>query len=132
MDDEGTLAVITELEGELTEPVAQKEASTEDAPAVEADAPEPDTSKVQEEVAETLEQSKPAESTEQESMPEPESPAQAGDHEEPQKEQQQEPKSEEKTLVANMAGESVLEADVAKTSDDNDVEPLEVKDEVKP
>lgn len=42
-----------------------------------------------------------------------------------------EPVTQEKTLVANMAGESVLEATVKKTNDGNEVEPVEVHDDVK-
>ncbi|KAG9257782.1 altered inheritance of mitochondria protein 21 [Emericellopsis atlantica] len=126
LDGEGILTVIGEAEGESTEPAEETEAPAEDAPTVKANDPEPDTSKVQDEVAETLEQPKP---TEQEPKPEPESSAGEVAHEDAP---EQEPKLEQKTLVANMAGESVLEADVAKTADGNDVEPVAVRDEVKP
>ncbi|KAM4063048.1 altered inheritance of mitochondria protein 21 domain-containing protein [Hirsutella rhossiliensis] len=43
----------------------------------------------------------------------------------------EEPVMEEKTLVANMAGESVLETTVEKAKDGNEVEPVEVHDDVK-
>jgi hypothetical protein len=80
--------------------------------------------------AEVPEQPKPLE---QDVKAEPEPTAPAADNEEaPKEDGGGEPKLEEKTLVSNMAGESVLEADVAKTADGNDVEPVEVKEEVKP
>ncbi|EQL01086.1 hypothetical protein OCS_03195 [Ophiocordyceps sinensis CO18] len=43
----------------------------------------------------------------------------------------EEPAVEDKTLVANMAGESVLEATVEKGRDGNEVEPVKVHDHVK-
>jgi hypothetical protein len=43
----------------------------------------------------------------------------------------EEPPREEKTLAANMAGESVLETTVEKTAD-GEVKPVDVADEVKP
>jgi hypothetical protein len=43
-----------------------------------------------------------------------------------------EPAQEEKTLVANTAGESILEATVEKKEDGKEVEPVSVQEEVKP
>ncbi|PHH76185.1 hypothetical protein CDD80_1740 [Ophiocordyceps camponoti-rufipedis] len=47
------------------------------------------------------------------------------------KETEEKPKTEVKTLVANMAGESILQATVEKGKEGDDVEPLAVHDDVK-
>lgn len=50
----------------------------------------------------------------------------------PEEVAQEEPKLEEKTLVANTAGENILETTVEKKEGGNEVEPKEVDDAVKP
>ncbi|RDA86666.1 hypothetical protein CP532_5021 [Ophiocordyceps camponoti-leonardi (nom. inval.)] len=59
------------------------------------------------------------------------SPAREGSAEEPEEETKKDTATEEKTLVANMAGESILEATVKKGAEGDDVEPLSVHDDVK-
>ncbi|RCI09990.1 hypothetical protein L249_8489 [Ophiocordyceps polyrhachis-furcata BCC 54312] len=58
-------------------------------------------------------------------------PARETSAEEPEEETKKDTATEEKTLVANMAGESILEASVKKGTDGDDVEPLAVHDDVK-
>ncbi|RDA92450.1 hypothetical protein CP533_6442 [Ophiocordyceps camponoti-saundersi (nom. inval.)] len=58
-------------------------------------------------------------------------PARKTSVEEPEQQTKAEAETEEKTLVANMAGESILQATLKKDADENDVEPLAVHDDVK-
>ena len=58
--------------------------------------------------------------------------AEAGrDVEKPEAEPHEQLEKKMETLVANTAGESILEATVEKKNDGNDVEPVNVNDEVK-
>ena len=84
--------------------------------------------------AETLDKTEPAEEIEK--VEEPEKDAEEAEKpdthiEDAEKEIEEEPVKEEKTLVANMAGESILETTVEKKADGNEVEPVEVDDAVK-
>ena len=117
------------------------EAQSQDEPAAVEKAdlaaePEPTGEEPQEPVhAETLDKTEPVEEIEKVGEPEKdaaEAEKPEAQTEEPEKEPEEEPAKEEKTLVANMAGESILETTVEKKADGKEVEPVEVDDAVKP
>ena len=113
--EEGKLSVDDEEEPEQKSPVEDAPAQKEE-PEVQAAEPE---SKPEPEVAEEPSKSEKAEDAEAPS----ETTEEIKTAEEPEK--------EEKTLVANMAGESVLEATVEKKDGGDKVDPVDVENEVK-
>ena len=121
--EEGRLAVDGE-EGEVPEqksPVEEVSAEKEEEPEEREEQPAEPESKP--EPAEPVEPSKSDDKVE-----DAEAPAEASE----EAETAEEPEREEKTLVANMAGESVLEVTVDKKDGGDKVDPVDVEDEVKP
>jgi hypothetical protein len=118
-------AVESEAPKELEAPKepAEPAASTEPAVSETVPVPEPSTESEETKVLESTKE--PETANELEVTKEPE------ESEKPEEIKKSEEPVKEETLAANMAGESILEAKVEQNDDTKEVEPVEVKDEVK-
>lgn len=118
--EEGKISVDGEEEPSEQSPVKAEPTESEEPqkPAESESKPKPEPAKVD----------GPDEPNDGEKVDGPEAPVEISE----ETEAAEEPKTEEKTLAANMAGERVLEVTVEKTDGGDRVEPVDIADEVKP